>query len=77
MLAPAGTRRATKKLPTSLVPDFPDDLDEAVQLYSIVAHPNRWLSIFPMWYSVVAVLLYSGFALFLKTRTVLAHDFDS
>jgi len=38
--------------------------------YSIVAHDDRWLRIFPMWYSVVAVLLYSSFALFLKTRTV-------
>ena len=77
MLAPAGTARTTKKPPESLVPDFPDDLDEAVQLYSIVAHTSRWLGIFPMWYSVVAILLYSGFAIFLKTRTVLAHDFDS
>ena len=39
-------------------------------MYSIVAHDNRWLGIFPMWYSVVAVLVYSSFALFLKTRTV-------
>ena len=38
--------------------------------YSLVTHDNRWLGIFPMWYSVVAVLLYSSFALFLKTRTV-------
>ena len=41
-----------------------------MHFYSIVAHDNRWLGIFPMWYSVVAVLLYSSFALFLKTRTV-------
>ena len=41
-----------------------------MHFYSIVAHTNRWLGIFPMWYSVVAVLLYSGFAIFLKTRTV-------
>jgi hypothetical protein len=41
-----------------------------MHFYSIVAHDNRWLGIFPMWYSVVAVLVYSGFALFLKTRTV-------
>ncbi len=38
--------------------------------YSIVAHDNRWLGIFPMWYSVVAVIVYGGFALFLKTRTL-------
>ncbi len=41
-----------------------------MHVYSIVAHDNRWLGIFPMWYSVVAVLMYSSFALFLKTRTV-------
>ncbi len=48
-----------------------------MHIYSLVAHTNRWLGIFPMWYSVVAILLYSSFAFFLKTRTVLAHDFDS
>lgn len=48
-----------------------------MHFYSIVAHTNTWLGIFPMWYSVVAVIVYSGFAIFLKTRTVLAHDFDS
>ena len=41
-----------------------------MHFYSIVAHTSRWLGIFPMWYSVVAVLVYSGFAFFLKTRTV-------
>ncbi len=41
-----------------------------MHFYSLVTHDNRWLGIFPMWYSVVAVLLYSSFALFLKTRTV-------
>ena len=41
-----------------------------MHIYSLVAHTNSWLGIFPMWYSVVAVLLYSGFAVFLKTRTV-------
>ena len=48
-----------------------------MHLYSIVAHDNRWLGVFPLWYSIVAILLYSSFAFFLKTRTVLAHDFDS
>ncbi len=48
-----------------------------MHFYSLVAHTNKWLGIFPMWYSVVAVLLYTSFAIFLKTRTVLAHDFDS
>jgi hypothetical protein len=38
--------------------------------YSIVAHDNGWLGIFPMWYSVGAVIVYGGFALFLKTRTL-------
>ncbi len=41
-----------------------------MHLYSIVAHDNRWLGIFPMWYSVVAVIVYGGFAVFLKTRTL-------
>ena len=41
-----------------------------MHFYSIVAHTGRWLGIFPMWYSVVAVLVYGGFAFFLKTRTV-------
>jgi len=41
-----------------------------MHLYSVVAHDSRWLGIFPMWYSVVAVIVYGGFALFLKTRTL-------
>ena len=41
-----------------------------MHVYSLVAHTNDWLGIFPMWYSVVAVILYSSFAFFLKTRTV-------
>ncbi len=46
-----------------------------MHFYSIVADDNRWLGIFPMWYSVVAVILYSSFAFFLKTRTVqMAHS---
>ncbi len=48
-----------------------------MHVYSLVAHTNRWLGIFPMWYSVVAILLYSSFAIFLKTRTVLVHNLDS
>lgn len=38
--------------------------------YSIVAHDNAWLGIFPMWYSFLAVVVYGGFAHFLKTRTL-------
>ncbi|MHC4106972.1 MAG: methyltransferase family protein [Planctomycetota bacterium] len=41
-----------------------------MHIYSMVAHDNRWLGVFPMWYSVAAVLVYGGFALFLKTRTM-------
>jgi protein-S-isoprenylcysteine O-methyltransferase Ste14 len=41
-----------------------------MHFYSIVAQTSRWLGIFPMWYSVVAVIVYSRFAFFLKTRTV-------
>jgi len=44
-----------------------------MHLYSIVAHDNSWLGIFPMWYSVGAVIVYGGFALFLKTRTLERH----
>ncbi len=38
--------------------------------YSIVAQTNEWLGIFPMWYSILAVIVYGGFAYFLKTRTL-------
>ncbi len=43
-----------------------------MHVYSIVAHDNEWLGIFPMWYSVLAVVAYGGFAYFLKTRTLAA-----
>lgn len=42
----------------------------AMHLYSLVTHDNRWLGIFPMWFSVVAAVLYSSFAVFVNTRTV-------
>ncbi len=38
--------------------------------YSIVAQDNEWHRIFPMWYSLLAVIVYGGFAHFLKTRTL-------
>ncbi len=41
-----------------------------MHVYSIVAHTNEWLGIFPMWYSILAVIVYGGFAYFLKTRTL-------
>ena len=44
-----------------------------MHIYSIVAHDNEWLGIFPMWYSVLAVIVYGGFAYFLKTRTLVDH----
>ncbi len=40
-----------------------------MHFYSIVAQTNEWLGIFPMWYSILAVIVYGGFAYFLKTRT--------
>jgi protein-S-isoprenylcysteine O-methyltransferase Ste14 len=40
-----------------------------MHIYSIVAQDNQWLGIFPMWYSVFAVIVYGGFAYFLKTRS--------
>lgn len=44
-----------------------------MHFYSIVAHDSRWLGIFPMWYSVLAVIVYGFFAYFLKTRTLAAE----
>ncbi len=41
-----------------------------MHLYSIVAGDSRWLGVFPQWYSVVAAVLYAGFALFLETRSM-------
>ncbi len=41
-----------------------------MHVYSIVAQTNEWLGIFPMWYSILAVIVYGGFAHFLKTRTL-------
>ena len=41
-----------------------------MHFYSIVAQTNEWLGIFPMWYSILAVIVYGGFAYFLKTRTL-------
>lgn len=41
-----------------------------MHIYSIVARDNEWLRIFPMWYSATAVIVYGGFAHFLKTRTL-------
>ena len=38
--------------------------------YSIAADDNSWYRIFPMWYSALAVIVYGGFAYFLKTRTL-------
>ena len=43
----------------------------AMHVYSIVASDNEWYSFFPLWYSVLAVIVYGGFAYFLKTRSVL------
>lgn len=42
----------------------------AMHLYSLLNHDNRWLGTFPMWFSGVAAVLYSSFAVFLNTRTV-------
>lgn len=39
-----------------------------MHLYSIVAQTSAWLGIFPMWYSVLAAIIYGAFAYFLKTR---------
>lgn len=37
--------------------------------YSIIAQTSAWLGIFPMWYSVLAAVVYGAFGWFLKTRT--------
>ena len=42
-----------------------------MHVYSIAARNNEWYGFFPMWYSVLAVIMYGGFAYFLKTRTIL------
>ena len=39
-----------------------------MHLYSILAQDSEWYGIFPMWYSVMAIFIYAGFALFLKNR---------
>ncbi|MCH8348578.1 MAG: isoprenylcysteine carboxylmethyltransferase family protein [Proteobacteria bacterium] len=36
--------------------------------YSIIAQTSAWLGIFPIWYSVLAAVVYGGFGYFLKTR---------
>ena len=42
-----------------------------MHVYSMVASDNEWYDTFPMWYSVLAVIVYGVFAYFLKTRTLL------
>jgi len=41
-----------------------------MHFYSIVARDNQWLGRFPMWYSVLAAIVYCAFAYFMKTRTL-------
>lgn len=45
-----------------------------MHLYSIVADDSAWLGVFPTWYSVLAVIVYGGFAHFLKTRTFVQDE---
>lgn len=41
-----------------------------MHVYSMVASDNDWYGIFPMWYSVLAVIAYGVLAYFLTTRTL-------
>lgn len=47
-----------------------------MHLYSILAGDNEWLGIFPIWYSVVAVIVYGSFAHFLKSRRIGSGEAD-